>query len=66
LLKLLGSSKKDGEADNSGKVVEDKPESESEINPIRKKRKTNFRAPVIRARKASVLKKPYRKKASSR
>jgi len=65
LLKLPGLSKKDGEADNGGKVVEDEQESEGDMNPT-KKRKINSGAAVTRARKASVVKKPRKKKVGGR
>ena len=65
LLKLLALSKKDSEADNSGKVIEDKREGENDINPI-KRRKVNSREVVIRVKKALVVKKPYKRKTGGK
>jgi hypothetical protein len=65
LLKLLGLSKKDSEADNSSKVVEDKWEGEKDINPI-KRRKIDSREVVIRVKRALVVKTPYKRKTGSR
>ena len=65
LLKLLGSSKKDSEADNSGKVIEDKWEGEKDINPT-KRRKIDSREVVIRVKRALVVKTPYKRKTGSR
>jgi hypothetical protein len=65
LLKLPGSSKKDSEVDNGGEVIEDGQEGKGDMNPA-KKRKINSGAPATRARKASVLKKPPKKKVGGR
>ena len=65
LLKLLGLSKKDSEADNSGKVVEDKREGEKDINPTNKRKVDSGEAVTI-VGKALVVKKPYKRKNSGR
>ena len=65
LLKLLGSSKKDSKADNSGKAVEDRREGKNNINPTNK-RKVDSREAVITVGKALVVKKPYKRKNGSR
>jgi hypothetical protein len=65
LLKLLGLSKKDGEADNSGEVVEDKREGEKDMNPV-KRRKIDSGEVVMRAKRALVVKTPCKRKTGSR
>ena len=65
MLKLLGLSKKDSEADNSGKAVEDRREGKNNINPTNK-RKVDSGEAVITVGKALVAKKPYKRKNSSR
>jgi hypothetical protein len=65
LLKLLGLSKKDSEADNSGEVIEDKREGEKDINPV-KRRKIDSREVVTRAKRALVVKTPCKRKTGSR
>ena len=64
-MKLLALSKKDSKADNSGKVVEDKREGENNINPAKRK-KVDSREVVTRAKKALVVKKPYKRKTGSK
>ena len=58
MLKLPRLSKKDGEADNSSEVVEDK---QGDNNPTGKKRKLNSEAATTRATRASVVKKPRKR-----
>ena len=65
MLKLLGLSKKDSKVDNSGKVIEDKWEGEKDINPI-KRRKIDSGEAVIRAKRALVVKTPYKRKTGGR
>ena len=65
LLKLLGLSKKDSEADNSGEAVEDGREGKNNINPINK-RKVDSGEAVTMVGKALVVKKPYKRKNGSR
>ena len=65
LLKLLGLSKKDSEADNSSKAVEDGREGKNNINPTNK-RKVDSREAVTTVGKALVVKKPCKRKNGSR
>ena len=65
LLKLPALSKKDGEADNGGEVVEDKREGENDMNPA-KRRKVDSGEAVTRAKKAPVVKKPRKRKTGGK
>ena len=65
LLKLPGSSKKDSEADNSGKAVEDGREGKNNMNPTNK-RKVDSGEAVTTAGKALVAKKPRKRKNGGR
>jgi hypothetical protein len=64
-LKLPGLSKKDGEADNGGEVVEDKREGEKDMNPA-KRRKIDSGEAVTRAKRAPVVKTPRKRKTGGR
>ena len=58
-------SNKDGKTDNGNKLVKAKQEDNSDFQPINKKIKTNSGAVAIRAKKASMPKKPHKKRTGS-